>query len=140
MDEVSKRAEEILAQAHFNADCNKVADAGKAAFPDFEDALVNLRALGALSEQNLELIVSTGTDEAARILYEFGADPAEAKKILALPPARLALELGKRAAAKPVKATAPVSSVTPSASAAPRDDMGDAEYFSKRIAQRKARR
>jgi hypothetical protein len=88
---IERRAAELVAQAQFNADCNRVADAGKAAFPGFEDALSNLRALGALSEQNLQLIVETGTDEAARLLYDLGADPAEAEKLLALPPSKLAI-------------------------------------------------
>jgi hypothetical protein len=106
MDNVERRAAELVAQAQFNADCNKVAEAGKTAFPDFEAALSNLRALGALTDQNLQLIVETGAEEGARLLYELGADPAEAEKFLALPPSRFAIELGKRTAAKPAKAAA----------------------------------
>jgi hypothetical protein len=135
----------MLAQARFDADCNRVADAGRAAFKDFDDALKNLQMLGALSDQHLQLIVSTGTEEGARILYELGADPAEAAKLLALPTSKLAVELGKRSAQKPAKAAAPVSSATPGIGSAvktpePRDDMDDADYFAARMAQRKARR
>lgn len=137
MDNVERRAAELVAQAQFNADCNRVADAGKAAYPDFEAALSNLRALGSLTDQNLQLIVETGTEEGARLLYELGADPAEAEKLLTLPPSRFAIELGKRTVAKPAKAAAVVSSAPPPPvkppSAEPRDDMDDADYFAARV-------
>jgi hypothetical protein len=145
---VSREAERRAAAAQFNAGCNKAHEDGKKTYPDFEDALKNLAILGALSEQNLQLVLET--DDAPRLLYELGSDPDEAAKVFSLPPAKLAIELGKRAAAvKPQakaaavsKAPAPIKPLEGSAkiSAEPRDEDDDATYFAKRNEQIRARR
>jgi hypothetical protein len=145
---VAAEAARRAAEAQFNADCNRIHDEGKALYKDeFEAALKNLGALGALNEQVLQTIIATG--EGPRLLMELGSDPAEAEKVLRQPPAILAIELGKRAALKPSKAAAPVSNApapikplegSARVSAEPRDEDDDATYFAKRREQLRARR
>lgn len=145
---VRAEAVRVAAVERFNNDCNRVFEEGKGAYPDFEDALKNLGSLGALNESNLQMILETGN--AAEILYDLGADPEEAARMFALPPARLSFELGKRSAAKSApKAAAPVSKAPPPVkpvegaarvTASPRDDDDDATYFQKRIQERRQAR
>ena len=145
---VAVEAERRAAVAKFNEDCNKVHSEGAKQFPDFEDALKNLGALGALNEQTLQTIIATG--EGPRLLYELGSDPEKAAEVFKLPPALQAIELGKRAAVRPAgKAPAPVSNapapIRPLEGSArvsnePRDDDDDQTYFAKRLEQRRAAR
>ena len=138
---VAAEAERRAAAAQFDADCNAAAAAGKAAYrEDFDAALKNLKALGALNEQALQTIIATG--EGPRLLYELGSKPEEAQQLLSLPPSKLAIELGKRAARPKSNAPAPIKPLDGSAraSAEPRDDDSDATYFAKRREQLRARR
>ena len=145
-EEMTKREREAAARA-FNEGCNRIFEEGKKLAPDFEDALKNLGSIGALNEANLEMIIAT--ENGAQLLYDLGADPEEATRVFSLPPAKLAFELGRRIAAKPQKAAAPVSKAPPPVrpvegtarvSAVPRDDDDEQTYFQKRIAERRKAR
>jgi hypothetical protein len=144
---VAAEAARRAAEAKFNEDCNRIAAEGAKAFPDFDDALKNLGALGALNEQVLQTVIATG--DGARLLYELGSDPAEAAKVLTLPPSLLAIELGKRSAIKPARAATAISKapapIVPLQGGAritqePRDEDDDQTYFEKRKAQLRERR
>ena len=144
---VSAEAERRLAQAKFDEDCNRVAAAGKEAYPDFDAALNNLQLAGVMSPENVQALIATG--DGHRLIYELGNDPAEAARIFSMPPRLAAIEIGKRSATKtpakaaPVsKAPAPIKPLDGSVrvSSDPRDDDDDETYFQKRLAQRRAHR
>lgn len=144
--EQDQRARQEAARVEqFNAACNKTFESGKAKYADFEDALVHLGNTGALTPEVLSAIMET--DEPDRILYDLGRDPEEAERVLKLPFAKLAVEMGKRSATKTVRATslskapAPITPLSGSvrASVDPRDDDDDRTYIAKRIEQRKVR-
>ena len=140
---VNKRAEQLAAQkaaeTKFNEDCNRVAAEGKAAYKDdFDAALHNLRLAGVTTPENLDAIISTG--DGARLIVELGANPAEAARILSMPPTLRAIELGKRSALKAAAAAPAPTNGSPRVSAEPRDGDDDATYFAKRKEQLRARR
>ncbi|MDB5531612.1 MAG: hypothetical protein JWR51_4715 [Devosia sp.] len=135
-------------QAEFDAACNTAYTAGKSTFgEDFDGAVANLQSVGIMTRDMLDLIVAT--DDPAKVLYELGSDPDKASAILALPPAKRAVEIAKLSvvpAAKKVptplsNAPRPVTPIDGSArtSAEPSDNDSDEVFFAKREAQLRAR-
>jgi hypothetical protein len=103
--DVETRAKQLIAQRDFDSSCNKVYEAGKSEFSDFDAALQNFSLLGGLPPSFLE--ATTQLPDGHRVLYQLGKDPEQASRILNLPPIPMALELAKLIAAKP--AAKPVS-------------------------------
>lgn len=135
-------------QHEFDAACNTAYEAGKSAFgDDFDGAVANLQSVGAMNRDMLDLIVAT--DDPAKVLYELGSDPDKAASILALPPAKRAVEIAKLSVAPQAKKTPtplsnaprPVTPIDGSArtSAEPSDNDSDEVFFAKREAQLRAK-
>jgi hypothetical protein len=108
-----RRAQQMVAEQTFNADCNKTYEAGKAAFPTFDADMATLNSIG-VSRGLIEAALEAGN--AHQALHALAADPDEAMRIMGLSPARMGAALAKLAAspAKPVPVTgapAPVRSI-----------------------------
>jgi hypothetical protein len=99
-----------------------------------------------MREDVLEMVFATDAPE--KVLYELGSDPDRAAALIAMPPAKRALEIAKMSVAPPAKPTpAPLSNaprpVTPVDGSArvtqsPSDNDDDATFFAKREAELKA--
>ncbi len=103
-----------------NAKANAVYENGTAAFPDFQETVSTLGALGVMTGDFIEAAITAAGDEktSAALFHALGADVDEATRISQLPPVRMGVELAKLAAsvAKPtqtrVSATpAPIPSI-----------------------------
>lgn len=105
--EVETRAAQLMGEQRFVDQCNEVAEAGAAAYKDFDDAVKNYGMLGEMPRPFLEAVTALGKTDGAKVYYELGKNPEQAERIFQLPPVRMAMELAKLASA-PVKA-APVS-------------------------------
>lgn len=110
--EVEQRAQQLLEARRFNEDCEKVFNAGKAQYNDFEATLANYRDVGGLKPAYVQALLEIDSPE--KVLYELGKDRDEAYRIMNLSPIKMAVELTKvatrlNAPAKP----APVSSAPP---------------------------
>lgn len=111
-----QEAQRMVAEQSFNDTCNKVYAAGKAEFPDFDNAVANLQMVG-VNRDFLEL--ATSSDAGAKLIHHLGTDLDEAARIAALPPVQMARELtrlefklAQPVAAKPVsKAPAPITPI-----------------------------
>lgn len=110
-----QEATRMLAEQRFNESCNKVYSTGKTEFPDFDQAVANLQAVG-VNREFLELAATS--DAGHKVLHHLGTDLDEAARILALPPVQMARELTKleyklaQPVTKPVsKAPAPISPI-----------------------------
>lgn len=99
--EIERRAQvkaiEIAASENFNKTCNDVYESGKSAFTDFDDALANLNAVGALGPNVnpafLQAVVELPNSE--KLLHHLGTNPDEAAKLTKLTPLKMAIELAK---------------------------------------------
>lgn len=143
--EATKReaqAREAEAQAKFDAACNAAYEKGKGTFKDdFDVAVDNLRNVGAMSRDVLDLVLETA--DPAKVLYELGRDPDKAKSLIGMTPAKRAIEIAamsQPATKKPValsKAPTPVPSLDGGArvTAVPTDDDDDETFFAKREAE-----
>lgn len=142
-----RRAQELVAERVFNENCNKVYDAGKTEFPDFDQAVANLQMTGATANRNFLELVAT-SDAGAKLLHHLASDLDEAARIAALPPVQMARELTKldlklaQPRTKAVsKAPAPITAIS-SGKADSKDPatMSDAEFAAwrrKQISQRR---
>ncbi len=149
--EASRRAQEASAteaQQAFDAACNAAYVKGKEAFKDdFDTAVSNLQQLGAMNKDMLDLVL--GTDDPAKLLFALGSDPDKAAELMALPPAKRAIEIAKLSVAPPEKvkptplsnAPRPIDTIEGSArpNGAPNDNDDDATWFAKRNAEVAAR-
>lgn len=91
--DVMKAAEQILKQRDFDAACNKVFDAGKTEFSDWDSSLRTFQMLGGAPAEFLEAV--TTMDGGHKVLHHLGQNPEEAERLLSLPPLRMALELAR---------------------------------------------
>lgn len=138
------RAAQIAAQRQFDNDCNLAFVKGKAAHPDFEEALSTFSSLGGLKRDVVE--DALGTDAPEQVLYELGKDADEAMRILSLPRNKRIAEFTKitlKAAPKPnvSKAPAPIKTVGGNAKKEfdyADDAADDAEWQARRNAERRA--
>lgn len=149
--EAQRRQQEAAAaeaRQAFDAACNAAYAKGKETFKDdFDTAVANLQQLGAMNPEMLDLVL--GTDDPAKLLFSLGSDPDKAADLMALPPAKRAIEIAKLSVAAPEKgkptplsnAPRPIDTVEGSArpNGAPRDDDDDATWFAKRNAEVAAR-
>jgi len=138
------RAAQIAAQRQFDNDCNLTFMKGKAAYPDFEDALATFSSLGGLQREVVEDALAT--DNPQEVLYALGKDPDEAMRVLRLQPKQRVAEFTKmlmKTPAKPAvsKAAAPIKPVGGSAKKEfdyADDNADDAEWQARRNADRRA--
>lgn len=121
---------------------------------DFNTVAANLNSVGFVPVQDpetgavanteiMQLVLET--DDPARVLFELGSDPAKAQSVMALPPAKRAIEIAKLAVSPAEKpkptplsnAPRPVVPVEGTArpSAEPSDADDDATWFAKRNAE-----
>lgn len=142
---VQQQAAKLVAEQTFNDQCNKVYAAGKAEFPDFDQAVANLQMVG-VNRDFLEL--ATTSDAAAKLLNHLGNDLDEAARIAKLPPVQMARELTRlefklaTPTAKPVsKAPAPIKPIGAAGASdvGLRDDLPMDEWLRRREQQRKQR-
>lgn len=135
-------------QADFDAKCNTAYTKGKEAFKDdFDTAINNLRSVGAMQQDVLDLVLET--DDPAKVLYELGSDPDQAAALVSMTPAKRAIEVARLALpvapkkGEPVKlsnAPRPITPVDGSArvTATPSDNDDDDTFFRKRAAELEA--
>jgi hypothetical protein len=102
--EVQRRAEQLL----FTQDCNAVAAAGHAAFPDFGETLGILNAVGATSDEFLQDIIATDKAAAPALMRELAANPERAKQLVTMSSrqrvaelVRMSIPLGRNKASVP---------------------------------------
>lgn len=115
-DEVRAEAKRLIQEEKFNEACNKVFDAGKTEFPDWDSSLRTFQMLGGASPEFLEAV--TAMDAGHKVLHHLGQNPETAERLLSLPPLRMALELARlestvgQAKPKPVSnAPAPITPI-----------------------------
>jgi hypothetical protein len=115
-DEVRAEAKRLIQQEKFDDACNKVFDAGKSEFQDWDSSLRTFQMLGGASPDFLEAI--TAMDAGHKVLHHLGQNPEVAERVLSLPPLRMALELARlestvgQAKPKPVSnAPAPINPI-----------------------------
>lgn len=77
---VNRRAQEML----FERSASEMFSKGKSEFPDFEDTLQTYKTLGGMPPEMLEAALELG--DGHKILYHLARDPAEAHRIMTLPP------------------------------------------------------
>jgi len=138
-----QEAARMVAEQNFAQQCNQAYTAGKAAFPDFDQAIGNLQMVG-VTRDFLEL--ATSSEAGPKLLHHLGTDLDEAARIASLPPVQMARELtrlefklSQPAAPKPVsKAPAPITPLGSSATTdADPSRMSDTEWYAHRQNTRK---
>lgn len=142
------QAREVEAINSFNRACDDVYNKGVETYKgDFEAAVQNLQNVGAMNKDILDMVLAT--DDPAKVLLDLGANPDRAAELIALPPAKRAVEIAKLSVAAPAakktpdpisKAPPPIRPIEGSArvSADLKDDDDDATWFAKREAQVRA--
>lgn len=139
---VQSRAQEMVSERGFNEACNKVFDAGKTEFPDFEQSVSNLQMVG-MSRDFLEIVSSS--DVGHKVLNHLGNDLDEAARIAAMSPLKMARELTRleyklgQTQPKPVsKAPAPINPIGSggSTSSGLSDDLPIKEWMARREKER----
>jgi hypothetical protein len=137
---------QLLAQAEarvsFDMKCNAAFKEGTKEYPDFEEALSNLKMVG-IDADALGVIVEA--DEPHKVLHYLGNNPDEASRILSLGPVAKARAIGalevRLGLPKPTpahsKAPAPISPVAArsASSTGLSDDLPMAEWIKRRNAQ-----
>lgn len=115
-EEIRAEARRLIQQEKFDSACNKVFDAGKAEFSDWDSSLKTFQLLGGASPEFLEAV--TEMDAGHKVLHHLGQNPEVAERLLSLPPLRMALELARlesavgQAKPKPVSnAPAPINPI-----------------------------
>lgn len=115
-DEIRAEARKLVQQEKFDEACNKVFDAGKTEFPDWDSSLRTFQMLGGATPEFLEAV--TAMDAGHKVLHHLGQNPETAERLLSLPPLRMALELARlettvgQAKPKPVSnAPAPINPI-----------------------------
>lgn len=95
--EIQRRAAELAAINRFNEQCNQIAEKGKKDLSNFDGALANLRAVGALGENSNPAFLQTIAElpDAHKLLHHLGNNPDEAARINSLPALKMAIELAK---------------------------------------------
>lgn len=148
--EASRReneARQAAATAEFNRRSNDTFEAGVRSFGEdnFRAAVANLQSVGIMDNEFVSLALET--DDPAKVLFELGSDPDRAYQLMALTPAKRAMELAKISAPAPKTPTKlsnaprPVQPVEGSArvTGEPRDEDDDQTWFAKRNAEIRSR-
>lgn len=98
-------ADQTLAAKEFADKCTSEAAKGRSQWTDFDDRLNDLRGLvntsdpTEVAQYNALLAAGIETGELAMLVYELGQDPAEALRVMKLPPLKMGVELTKKALA-----------------------------------------
>jgi hypothetical protein len=116
---VNGRVAQRLAAHAFNARSNAVHAAGVKAFPDFEDRVGRLQALGVLHPRDPRLLAAVLETEAPhKVLHHLGGDPQAAAHVARMAPvpqaaalARLALRVSQPGYRPVSRAPAPISPI-----------------------------
>ena len=98
-----------------NAKANAVYASGVEAFPDFQDTVATLGALGIMTQDFVEAAIEAAGNEktSAAMLHALSADPEEATRIASLRPALMGAALAKLANQVAAPAQARVSAAPP---------------------------
>ena len=112
--EVNAEAARIAEQTSFNRSVDAAVIAGRAAHPDYDEAIAGLKSMtGPIVPQEL-IVAALQTGEASEVIYHLGKNSDVADRILSLPPipqavavAQLASELRAGRADAPVASRAP---------------------------------
>ena len=140
-DVITSRANEIVKVQRLNDAANALANTGKTAYPDFNEAVSGIAQVADLSQRPDFLEAVTDLPNGHDVFYMLGKDPDEAAHILSLPPVKMALELAKLSAkaARPNKvitsnAPKPITPITKTStsSAEISDDLPMAEWLKRR--------
>jgi hypothetical protein len=125
-EEVEKRAEEKAIQIaranEFNRACDAIADNGKTAFTDWDDALKNLSLVGVIGQGASPEFLETAIElkDPHKILHHLGRNLDEAERISKLPPKKMAMEMARiEATMNTPAAVVPTVPVVPPVSKAP---------------------
>jgi hypothetical protein len=124
---INERAQLVASQTAFNTRCNDAAARGASKYPDWQTRLSGLTQLidmtdnKSLQQYNLFLEAALETGDAEGIIHRLGSDLNEAARVLAMPPVKMAIEVGKMGetkgkdpsrAPKPIKPVGTTSPVT----------------------------
>lgn len=113
--DIDRAVDQRLKQRDFDAACNKVFEAGKSEFSDFDSSLKTFAMLGGAPPEFLEAV--TSLDQGHKVIHHLGANPEAAERLLSLPPLKMALELARLEAtlgtAKPVSVSRAPAPITP---------------------------
>jgi hypothetical protein len=99
--EAARIAQEETFKNEFNAKCDKVAEAGKAAYKDFNETLRALWDTVGPIQQNVpfvEAVIAAGEDNSHKLFRWLGKNPDEAERISRLSPVQAGVALAKQAA------------------------------------------
>jgi hypothetical protein len=88
---VQTEAQRLVAEQTFNQQCNEVYSKGVAEFPDFQQSVQAFQNLGGMPPAFVEAALETGAAE--KVIHALGKNLDEASRILALPPAKMAVAL-----------------------------------------------
>ena len=144
VDQVEKRAQELLANQRYVEDCNKTAQKGEQVYGDsWKEAVSNLEMLGGFDQDTMNGVLAT--DDPAKVLFELGKNPDHYHRIMELPPAKRIIEMGKIAMQQiqPKKVSEAPPPVNPiggraaPAKATLTDELDDDKWFQIRRAQRR---
>lgn len=103
-EDVERRANEkaaaTVAQNEFNKQCNTAFDNGEGEFKDWDEAVENLKEVGALD--NIPFLQAVLESEFPhRVLHELAQDQDEAARISSLPPIKMAVAVAKLKGTQP---------------------------------------
>lgn len=116
---VAEEAARIAAATSWAQQCNDVAAAGRAAFPDFDSRLTAIKSTingqdeAELAAYNAVLETAIETGKGHQLLYDLGANPGEVRRLMGLSPTKRAMEMATRAAKIGAPAAAPDPSAAP---------------------------
>ena len=111
------RAEQ--ARRDFDSACNRTFQAGKTEFPDFDQAVSALNAVGAGNRPDF-LAAVTQLPEGHRVYRQLASNLDDAARVLSLPPIQMAVELARLAVSPAAREAAPPPrSLAPPVSNAP---------------------
>lgn len=151
---VQMEAQRLREAEKFRDSVNTVMKDGHAKYDDFDTRCNFLADLGA-TENPAFMATIVDLEGGHDIIAKLSEEPEEAQRIFALPPVKLAAELGRMSAklttpaAAPKKETKPISSAPPpiktidgsaKPTTAPSSDDNDADWFAKRMRQREEKK
>jgi hypothetical protein len=112
--EVNAEAARIAEQTSFNRSVDAAVIAGRAAHPDYDEAIAGLKSMtGPIVPQEL-IVAALQTGEASEVIYHLGKNSDVADRILSLPPIPQAVAVAQLASElKATRGDAPVASRAP---------------------------
>lgn len=106
---VQREAARLAAESEFNRQCAEVGQAGEQAFgaAEFGQRVAQLAGVvdrsdpGEVENYKTFIRAAIATGEAPKLIHMLGADPNEAARVMALPPAQMGVELAKLSLVQP---------------------------------------